>query len=186
MRNNLTSTWLAFRAAVLSLLLLGLSGGGALADTAVDLGSFTAPTSVSLSNTVSLNGAFTDSYSFSVTSDSSLAGLLASVSFMNIVGISDFVASLWLGDVKLADGVTTTTSDGGISQTTSFINYSPLLAGPPPTYEIRASGTVFGGSGSYGGNLVLSPVPEPEIYATLALGVAVMGWAARRRSKSQT
>jgi hypothetical protein len=150
------------------------------------LGSFTAPTSVDVSNTISAAGSFSDVYSFSVTSDATLSGILAAIQFLNIVGISDFSSSLWLGDQLLAAGDTTVTDSGnGVSSTTSSIYYTPLLAGPPPIYEVRATGTVVGSSGSYGGALVLSPVPEPEIYAMVAVGMGLIGWASRRKKHRQ-
>ncbi len=148
-----------------------------------DLGAFTAPTSINISNTIMGSGAFSDVYSFSVTSDTALASIIASVSFSDIVGITGFTSSLWLaGGGQLALGETTTYGTD-VLFTTSKINYAPLLAGPPPVYEIHAGGTVFGPSGSYGGAMVLSPVPEPEIYAMLAAGLGLMGFVARRRKQ---
>jgi PEP-CTERM motif len=39
--------------------------------------------------------------------------------------------------------------------------------------------------GSYGGNVVLTPVPEPETYALMFAGLGIVGFvAARRRNRA--
>lgn len=174
-------------AAVWLIAAFSLSGTKAFGDSFVDLGTFTAPTSISIANTHSGNGTiFSDVFSFSVSADSSLATLLAAVSFKDIVGITGFTSSLWLagGATPLASGVTTSYGTD-VLFTTSTITYAPLLAGPPPVYEIHAGGTILGPSGSYGGAMVLSPVPEPEIYAMLAVGLGFMGFVTRRRKQQR-
>jgi hypothetical protein len=129
---------------------------------------------------------FADTFSFTLTADASLTSILGSVQFEDITGIAGFTSSLWQagGVSPLATGITTTL-DGpfGTTITKSFISYALLLAGPPPIYEIRTGGTVFGESGKYGGLVTVSPIPEPEIYAMLLAGLGVMGFVARRRKQ---
>lgn len=157
-----------------------------------NLGTFSAPATLNIGNSITTPGTFTDAHSFSVLSSTSLSGALASLQILNIVGISNFTSSLWLGNNKLATGVTQTMNylGGAVSKTISTINYSPLLAGTPsPVYQIRTTGTVIGYGGWYGGSLALNPVvaavPEPEIYAMMAIGMGVLGWAARRKKQRQ-
>jgi PEP-CTERM motif len=157
----------------------------------VNLGPLTPAASVGVSQThFGAGSVFSDVYSFSVTADASLQSILAAASFTNIVGISNFTSSLWLsGGGLLAAGNTFTSGSGGATTTTSSIFYSLLTAGvgapPVPSYEIRTSGTIIGPSGSYGGSVVIAPIPEPEIYAMMAVGLGLLGWV-RRRRKSQT
>jgi len=64
-------------------------------------------------------------------------------------------------------------------------SFSSLLAGTGspamPGYEIRTSDSVVGAFGSYGGNLVVLPIPEPEIFAMILAGLGLMGFVVRRR-----
>jgi PEP-CTERM motif len=57
---------------------------------------------------------------------------------------------------------------------------SGLAAG---TYTIAVTGTGTAGS-VYTGNVVISPVPEPGIYALLMGGLGVIGFLALRRARS--
>ncbi len=49
-------------------------------------------------------------------------------------------------------------------------------------YYLQVSGTMVSNtSGSFGGSVMLNPVPEPETYGMLLAGLGVMGFLARRR-----
>ena len=54
-------------------------------------------------------------------------------------------------------------------------------------YELRVGGTSTGDYGGlYFGKIALGPVasvPEPEIYAMLAVGPGIMGWAERGKKR---
>jgi len=173
---------------VLSILVLPGQQASAIS---VDLGVLTPPSGAPIGAIHFGSGSvFSDTFSFSVTADASLKSLLASISFSNIVGISNFVSSLWQvnGTVPLANGVTTTSGNGNWGMTFSSLSFSPLLAsGAHPSYEVRTGGTVIGWGGSYGGIVVLAPVaaiPEPEIYVMMLAGLGLMGFMARRRMRA--
>jgi hypothetical protein len=55
---------------------------------------------------------------------------------------------------------------------------------PAGFYQLKVSGTTVGGQASYGGNIVATPVPEPETYAMLLAGLGVVGFLARRRQSA--
>ena len=175
------------RAAVLigAMSVSALPGHKAYADF-TNLGLLSPAVSVPIYSMHSGNGSFSDTFSFSLSADASLTSILGSVQFGDITGITGFTTSLWQtgGVSALATGVNTT-FDGPFDTTITkvLISYAPLLAGPPPTYEIRTGGTVFGESGKYGGLVTVSPIPEPEIYAMLAVGLGVMGFVTRRRKQ---
>lgn len=50
----------------------------------------------------------------------------------------------------------------------------------PGAYSLTISGNAGSGA-SYGGNVVLTPIPEPETYALLLAGLGVVGFVAARR-----
>lgn len=125
--------------------------------------------------------AFSDTYSFEVASSASFASELVSIVFGAIFSINNFDASLWEGGVSIADDVQTTDSDGTIR---SQLSFSPLDSAS--AYELRVTGTGIGEFGGvYKGTIAVAPVPEPEIYAMMVVGMGVMGWAARRKKRKQ-
>ncbi|HEX3139358.1 MAG TPA: FxDxF family PEP-CTERM protein [Rhizobacter sp.] len=95
-----------------------------------------------------------------------------------------------------------TLSGGSLAQsifdpTESSFSFSNLLAG---TYQFVITGDVTGANGGFlGGGLVgyagsfltvassggiAAPVPEPQTYALLALGLMAVGWTVRRRNQA--
>ncbi|MFZ3289766.1 MAG: FxDxF family PEP-CTERM protein [Telluria sp.] len=52
---------------------------------------------------------------------------------------------------------------------------------------MQVSGTLVStGSGSFGANLNLAPVPEPETYGMMLAGLGILGMLSRRRKNSST
>ena len=143
-----------------------------------DLSSLAVPSSTPFGNSFTdlepgETDTFEDSYSFAALSDASVSVLIDS-----IFGVSNLALTLFndVGTV-LASGATQITA-------------TPLLAGD---YALTVAGLATGnqsGTTSYGGTLNLAatqvtPVPEPEIYAMMAVGMGIMGWAARRKKRRQ-
>ena len=51
-------------------------------------------------------------------------------------------------------------------------------------YYLQVSGTMVSDTaGSFGGAIMLAPVPEPETYGMMLAGLGLVGWMARRRKK---
>lgn len=50
------------------------------------------------------------------------------------------------------------------------------------SYTLAVIGSNFGGGGSYGGNIAVTPIPEPESYALMLAGLLIVGFLSRRRS----
>lgn len=177
-----------FASALAMFAVLAVPARGSHADTFA-LGALTPFADISISSPSRPTGSFSDVFSFSVTADSSLASVLANISFFASGGISNFSTSLYEigsgGSMLKAMGTTSIVPNGPVTVTTSVISFSPLLAGVGspalPSYEIRTSGNVVGAFGSYGGNLVVSPIPEPEIYAMMLAGLGLLSFVARRR-----
>jgi len=70
-------------------------------------------------------------------------------------------------------------SNNGVTVATQILAGSTTL--PAGFYQLKVSGTAVGATASYGGNIVATPVPEPETYAMLLAGLGVVGFLARRR-----
>lgn len=138
--------------------------------------------SASFSNTVT--GAFTDVWTFNLGTASAVAASITNVevSFASLTvgGITGF--SAWLNGVLLV-GPTSSVTAGGVTVKTQVVAGGTVL--PAGFYELKVSGTgITGSSASYGGNIVATPVPEPETYAMLLAGLGVVGFVARRRKTS--
>jgi hypothetical protein len=54
------------------------------------------------------------------------------------------------------------------------------------TYDLNLNGVLANGKsiGSYSGNINVNPVPEPEIYAMMLVGLGLLGFSARRRNEN--
>jgi PEP-CTERM motif len=116
---------------------------------------------------------FTDHYSFSISALGNVAG-----------GLIDFLVFQW-NDVNL--GAVTVSNAGYTATDTNAADgftFTGLSAG---TYDLAVSGYLDRGQlfGGYTGSMssTAAPVPEPETYAMLLLGLAGVGFAARRRNK---
>lgn len=117
-------------------------------------------------------GGFTDIYTFEIFSQSYVNASVTSV--LNGAQDIDFVAMYLTGpsgvfsfDSLLSDPV----------ETWSLATPS-LNAG---TYTLSLIGLNSAGVASYGGNIAVSAVPEPETYAMLLAGIGAIGFLARRR-----
>ncbi len=135
--------------------------------------------SASFANTVS--GAFTDTWTFNLGTLSAVAASVTNVevSFGSFTagGIDGFQA--WLNGVEIFGPISTVTTSGVTVKTQVKAGGAALPAG---MYSLVVSGTgVTGGSASYGGSIVATPVPEPETYAMMLAGLAALGFLARRR-----
>lgn len=124
---------------------------------------------------------FNDCYNFTLSSSAEAFGLTLEWDLSNTSGID-------LDQVSLSGGSLSSTV---VDDTPSLFSFSNLLAG---TYQLIVSGDVTSqwresvGSVGYFGLLattrssIAAPVPEPETYAMLALGLVIVGWSAKRRN----
>jgi len=134
--------------------------------------------SASFSNTVT--GSFSDTWTFNLGTASIVAASITNVA-ITFAGstfgeITNF--SALLNGVPLLLGGSSQ-SNNGVTVATQILAGSTTL--PAGFYQLKVSGTALGATASYGGNIVATPVPEPETYAMLLAGLGVVGFLARRR-----
>ena len=114
--------------------------------------------------------------SFSMPSDSSGNGE-SNVIRLGGGGISFSTLNLYENAILIATGI--------LDGSNSFLNFS--AGSTPGKYSLSIAGFKLnpGVSASYGGNISINPVPEPETYAMLLAGLGMIGFSIRRR-KSET
>jgi hypothetical protein len=147
-----------------------------------DLGTLTTDADVvAASNSFSTNGAFSDTYSFTVAAQGGgdLFGNALYFGSGSKYNILNFKAEVFSGNLSL----------GLLPVGLTANKLGTVLAGD---YSVVVSGTTFGASSSrhpsYDFSLTLDPaaavqaVPEPESYAMFLAGLGLMGAIARRRT----
>ncbi|MES2758949.1 MAG: FxDxF family PEP-CTERM protein [Pseudomonadota bacterium] len=122
---------------------------------------------------------FSDQFTFSVTGDlpAQLDAIVSSISRSAAVGLDITGLALYSGaGAQLATG--TSMSTGAIDVWT--VQANNLEVG---SYYLQVSGTMVSDtSGSFGGAVMLQPVPEPAAYGMMLAGLGLVGFMARRRS----
>jgi len=121
---------------------------------------------------------FADQFTFTVsgTVGQTLDAIVASISPTADVGLD--ITGIWL---FAGDG--TMLSTGSSLQTGATdvwsVSGDNLTAGD---YYLRVNGTLVSDDGaSFGGAMMLMPVPEPETYGMMLGGLGILGFLARRR-----
>lgn len=123
---------------------------------------------------------FSDHFTFSVSgTPSNLDAIVSSISRTASTGLDIKGLSLYTAGNTLVKAGTSLHS--GMIDVWTLSTTSPLVAG---SYYLQISGALVSNtSGSYGGAMMLAPVPEPETYGMMLAGLGVVGFiAARRRS----
>jgi hypothetical protein len=181
-----------FTSAVVALALSFAVSGAAFAGS-FNLGMITSPDSQVIGNSTATDpeqipvaaGSFADEYLFSVDVASNYGSSATSISIAGGAAFSSLDSELFTsndGNVWTSVIANTGVQDGNGAWTTS-LTFSAL--DPDPTqYKLVVSGLKASGFAAYGGNLTVTPIPEPEIYAKMAAGLGLMGFVARRRQRN--
>jgi hypothetical protein len=128
-------------------------------------------------NIAHMSDTFADHFTFSVTGvPADFDAIVSSISRtastgLDITGLALFASS---GPQIAAGGVL---QSGGIDVWTMTSNLLPV-----GSYYIQVSGKMLSAtSGSFGGTVMLAPVPEPAAYGMMLAGLGLVGFMARRR-----
>jgi hypothetical protein len=116
---------------------------------------------------------FNDTYTFSLPGDASGNGG-ANVISLGGNGVIFTAFTLYETSAGLL-------GSGGTGGTTSSLSFSHGAVPGAYTLNVNGHKTDSDLAGSYAGNVVVSPVPEPKTYAMMLLGLGLMGFSARRR-----
>lgn len=152
---------------------LGLSAGTASA--VIDGIDFSASNNDLFGNT-EVVGPFADTFSFTVPGSTPVTASVISgfdSNSMFQVAFTGFELFDSAGGPALVTGFTA----GGF-----FATLPSFSITTGTTYDLVVTGNLLGAApGSYAGNISISPVPEPETYAMLLVGLGLVGFAARRK-----
>ena len=161
--------------------LFSMPAAAAACTESFNLGSMGPPSATSIYNAFDSQQQFNDCYNFTLNNSADAFGLTLEWDWSLAQDIA--VSSVSLSGSGLPSAVT--------DDSPGLFSFSNLLAG---TYQLIVSGNVTasdfsrfsGGTVGYVGVLATSrsiaaPVPEPETYAMLALGLAIVGFTARKR-----
>jgi len=172
------------RKTLIATVLLGLAASASA--TAISWGPHDAPAESNLAYVSS--GSFSDVYSFSLASAEQTTSSVVSLNLLSIYAITGGNYSLFM-DTGAAGPDAGDALEGSWSfdGTTGSTSHTVNLAAGNYYYVVTgmASGTGDGArnAGIYNIASTITPVPEPESYALMLAGLAVMGGICSRRSK---
>lgn len=127
------------------------------------------------------NNTFADKFRFSVTTvDHDFDAIVSSITRNALTGLDITGLSLF------SNAGTLITS--GTQESTGAVDIWSLRADnlDVGNYYLQVSGKMVSGTGgSFGGTVMLAPVPEPETYGMMLAGLGVVGLLARRRKAAK-
>jgi hypothetical protein len=125
------------------------------------------------------NKTFLDTYNFNFTGLSDLDAAVTSIATSTKLDLDITSFNLYAGNSLIASGLSGST--GKIDLRT--ITETSLGGGQ---YSLQVGGKILGTlGGSYGGNINVSPVPEPETWGMMVAGIGALGFMARRRKSGK-
>ncbi len=124
------------------------------------------------------DGVFADKFSFNLASSYRAESIVSSISSSAANGLALTSFDLYSATGLVAHGVQQSTGvrDVWYIPTTNLTNGS---------YFLQVKGYVVSNtSGSFGGNVNVTPVPEPETYGLMLAGLGALGLVSARRKKA--
>ena len=153
----------------------------------IGTGPLAAPSSWTVSDSISGAGVLNDAWTFEIAA-STFASATASSSYFTLTApaaeyfkLSGFSATLDSTPLNLSTIVQTL---GGGTQTTQLLTNTPVVLAAG-WHTLTIGGTAGATGGGYTATLALTaaPVPEPETYAMMLAGLCTFAFLARRRRR---
>ncbi|MBJ7310618.1 FxDxF family PEP-CTERM protein [Rugamonas sp. CCM 8940] len=132
-------------------------------------------------------GAFTDHYTFTTDDSAYLTDALVH-STKSELTINFFGLYLASNNSLVAPAaIEVDPSDSSVAQPGSgYWRFAGVSIAANTAYYLAIDGNVLATNGSsYGGSVLITPVPEPETYGMLLGGMGIMAFLARRRKSAQ-
>ncbi|WP_229421646.1 FxDxF family PEP-CTERM protein [Massilia aquatica] len=127
------------------------------------------------------NNTFADKFRFSVTTvDHDFDAIVSSITRNASTGLDITGLNLFSNTGSLITA--------GTRESTGAVDIWSLRADnlDVGSYYLQVSGKMVSGTGgSFGGTVMLAPVPEPETYGMMLAGLGVLGFLARRRKAAK-
>ncbi|MFG6447404.1 FxDxF family PEP-CTERM protein [Roseateles sp. BYS180W] len=151
---------------------------GVASATSYNLGTFNGPGTASFDSTVNPGGLFQDDYSFTLGQQSWVAASVTNVFFQ--FGLTEF---------NYISNFTVTLNGTPVPISTSVVGTNVLVQTAAGVTNLGAGSYVLSVAGvnnnagtvSYGGNLAVTPVPEPESMALMLSGLVGVAYMRRRQ-----
>jgi hypothetical protein len=138
-------------------------------------------------------GAFEDYWTFNLGGTNNISGQVNNENYtlsvpsdsfviQNIQNLSLKLYSTMLG-ASTFNPLNYSSVSGDLNPTVAGVTFNSLVSG---SYALKVSGIGDGlVGGRYSGSLVVAPVPEPEVWMLLMIGVVLLGLQLRRKNISQ-
>jgi hypothetical protein len=125
---------------------------------------------------------FSDCYSFTLASASDVSGLTAAID-LSIKFDVDVDSVTLLGGGLGSQSLTADTGEFSFDNLTAGV-YQLVVSGD--VSRVANFGTLLGVGygGAISASAITAPVPEPETYAMMAMGLGLIGWVSRRRRRA--
>jgi len=120
---------------------------------------------------------FSLDFAFNVPYDSILTLQVSSTAILNnLLKDVDFTSVIFDG--------TALTFKNDVGNLISSSDYGPVVVSASIVHHLVVTGTLYGVTGTFGGNINIAPIPEPATWAMMLAGVAAVGTAMRRRVRN--
>jgi hypothetical protein len=125
------------------------------------------------------NKTFLDTFNFNFSGMSDLDAAITSIASSTKLDLNITSFNLYQGTNLVASGDMISTGKVDLRTITN----TGLGGGQ---YSLQVGGKILGTSGgSYGGNINVSPVPEPETWGMMVAGIGAVGFMSRRRKSGK-